>query len=190
MKDDLKDLNFFSLRNFKDLIDKIEFQFSSFDQLSIKRENIYLLWDIVLSLNHLPEWVINDNSVSYEFKVQCLKVFNPFSSIDSLHKDSKFKKIILESGIKNWNEKQKNIRDLANSIKHFKVKKIEESKIEPSYLTCGDTRMFCGSDVAVAGYHDKYKFVLEIDGKEIDVHRLIYDLLSQWIHFKEEYIIS
>lgn len=89
MNDDLKNLSFFSLRNFKDLIDKIKFQLSMFDQLSIERENIYLLWDIILSLNHLPEWVINDDSVSYELKVQCLKEFNPYSSIDSL-KDVKF----------------------------------------------------------------------------------------------------
>lgn len=49
--------------------------------------------------------------------------------------------------------------------------------------------MFCGSDVAVAGYNDKYKFVL-VDGIEIDVYRLIHELLSQWLHFKEEYSIS
>ena len=94
--------DFFQIVNYADIFRKIEYQIENFNLSSCEQDNIYLLWDVILSLNHLLEWITNDKSVSKKCKIQCLNDFYPYKAVTKNHiqiDDKLFDKIKI-NGIK------------------------------------------------------------------------------------------
>ena len=70
--------NEFMIRDYKDLLEKIEQEFHLYRLAVDQRSRNYLLFNIILSLNHLLDWVINDPSVPRGIKTSCVRLLNPY----------------------------------------------------------------------------------------------------------------
>jgi len=168
-----------SLNCAKDLLAKCQRDQLALSICETHPEYDYSMFDSVLSLNHLFEWYLKDDSIPDVKRLDCIKRFNPFQSFDKVSRDLKkyYKKI---SSFPDINKNQKYIRLLCNKGKHFK-KTVIETQERNILATCGN--MYAGNITAVASYFERYKYSVEVDGKTFDIQHMIEDLLEQWVFF-------
>ena len=187
--------NFFELADFRDLFWKCYAELKPALTLSDQKQRCYAIFSLSLSLNHLFDWVLNDPNVNDDLKRACIQTFNPYRK----KADERFKKLYATvSPYPKRNDAQYLIREVANRAKHLKrnPKPMEPGKDRDaakkqihfqtlkteSYLGCGDPRAYCGSPVAVAGYHtiETTYFVEGDDGEPQSLSHLCADLVQEW----------
>ncbi|MES0491204.1 MAG: hypothetical protein ABUK01_14505 [Leptospirales bacterium] len=169
----------FSLNHAIDLLEKCQRDQVALANCETHPEYDYVMFDAVLSLSHLFEWYLKDDSIPKAKRLSCIEIFNPFQSIDKVSADLKkyYNKI---QNFPNPNSSQESIRLLCNKGKHFKKTTIE---IQDRHLLSTCNNMYAGNVTAGAGFFKRYKYSVEIDGQAVDLHNVINDLLNQWITF-------
>ena len=140
----------------------------------------YLLFNIVLSANHLFEWFVKDKKLSESDKLKCITEFNPYSSPYDVSGDLKFlyRKLI---DFPKTNNEQFLIRQLSNKAKHFKKTEIEkQERIERAVagtMTCGEH---------LGAYH--YIYTVENNGKDELLTKLLKTNFDHWEKFIKEIV--
>ena len=171
-------MSIFSLNHYRDLFDKCVSEFRMLENCRIHPDYDHLLFNIVLSANHLFEWFIKDKEVSEPIKLECIKVFNPFYSPYDVSGDFKTLYRKLPDFPKRNNE-QFVIRQLCNKAKHFK--KIEIEKQERNDVSVAGV-MECGD--CLGAYH--YIYTVENEGKDELLTKVLEVNLDQWDKFIKE----
>ena len=177
-------MKFLSFDDHKDLLNKCLYEENKLRCSQGKHpEYQYLIFNIVISLNHLFEWFMKNNQVIDENKKNCIKNFNPYKSSDDVNKD--FMKFYDElDEFPPINEYQLLIRKLCNKAKHFNIRPIEERKKQD--ITCaGESSMNCGEISAVCGNFVYSYFVHNDNGDDICIKSLISEQIVKWKIFLE-----
>ncbi|MBW0295114.1 hypothetical protein N5C36_03165 [Shewanella xiamenensis] len=173
-------MSIFSLFNYKDLLLKCKLEASTLKDCSSHPEYDYILFNIVMGINHLFEWYLKDQSVGEKNKIACLCNFNPFNELDVVSADFKslYKKL---EPFPNKNYHQEAIRQLCNKAKHFKQKMIERQ--DKNYTCLFGNESFGNTSF---GSFNHYLYFVELNGHDTDLSDLLVDLLKQWESFLEE----
>ena len=135
----------------------------------------HLLFNVVLSVNHLFEWFVKDKKVSEPIKLECIKLFNPYSSPYDVSGDFKYLYRKLTDFPKP-NKEQLVIRQLCNKAKHFKRTEIE--KQEKTDISVAGV-MACGDHLGA--YH--YIYTVEIEGNDELLNEVLKVNLARWDKF-------
>ena len=171
-------MSILSLDSYQNLLQKCEYEYRSLQQCKSHPEYDFLLFNLVVGLNHLFEWFLKEKSTSEYAKSKCIETFNPFVSPYDVSGDFKkdYKKI---DEFPPLNETQEVIRKLCNKAKHFKKQNIES---QGKNYTCvaGDDSMECGNPEADSGAFDHYVYFVEINGEDRDLEILIGKHLLDW----------
>ena len=117
----------FFIKDYKELFAKIEHEFQVYQTLINEESRRYFLFNLLLSLNHLFDWVINDPDVPSAVKSQCVRRFNPYdqTGVQEIErsKDKKrrcLKEAYLDAEVFDYiNPRQRLVRILANHEKHL-----------------------------------------------------------------------
>lgn len=132
--------NCFALKDCKDLLEKAHWEF---DQLYLSRCGKladYFFLNVILSLNHLLDWVLEDEAgIPLEKRKECLRKFNPYT-VDEIPKRKK-RDIVAETflaleGPPKVNQLQRVVRKIANYEKHCTLPNGVESLPMDSQLPC------------------------------------------------------
>lgn len=121
----------FVIRNYTELHHKVLWEFQRFTFSSDQREQDYLFFNILLSLNHLFDWVINDLSIPLDIRLECVRRFNPYDekSVEDIKTgNSKSQRNLRDAfgrvvGLIPRNWKQEIVREFANHEKHLAIPK-------------------------------------------------------------------
>ncbi|WP_429236140.1 hypothetical protein [Aeromonas salmonicida] len=171
-------MSIFSLENYQHLLQKCQCEYKLLKGCESHPEYDFLLFNLVVSLNHLFDWFLKENSISEHTKSKCIIKFNPFISLDDIPSDFKgyYKKL---NAFPPLNEFQEVIRKLCNKAKHFKKKTIES---QGKNYTCGagDDSVECGNPEIVCGTFNHYLYFVEISGEDINLEALISKHLIDW----------
>jgi hypothetical protein len=170
-----------SLSSYRDLLYKCEFELENMQNCSTHPDYDFSLFNIVLGLNHLFEWYLKEDALTEDQKINCIKRFNPFQSLDNVPREFKgfYNKV---DNFPQTNSYQALIRKLCNKAKHFKKTLIE--KQDKNYtVTCGSPLATCGNIEAVSGGFDHYIYTIEVDGSDIDLQQVISSLIVSWREF-------
>lgn len=108
---------FLSFSSSRDLFNKCLFEFNSLPNVSKDPERSYLIFNLITSLNHLLDWVENDESLDDGLKESIIKAFWPYDKSDEVGRAFQGYK---EKGFQ-CNQNQRLIRLLSNKSKHVKV---------------------------------------------------------------------
>lgn len=143
------------LKSSKDLLLKCIYEFEKLD--TSQKEYEYALFNIIVSLNHLYEWVKEDESVESIIKQKCISEFHNFDM-----------------------PKTNEIRLLANSLKHFNKSKISTMlNTETSELGAGDKFMECGHPDAISG-NQITTYSININNEQFELSDLLAELIGNW----------
>lgn len=166
---------FLEIENAISLLEKIEIQFAQF-QSDEKLNRSYLLWDIILSLNHLPEWILMDKQVDESIKFECMKHFNPYDKIEKAPQE--LKRYIGSD----FSQSQFVIREIANSTKHFVIKKskLKKKKIHKGFWGYPGNEAFMSSPLQNGYFTEIEKYIVERDNENYDLVELLSRLISDW----------
>ncbi len=171
-------MSIFSLNQYNDLYDKCALELNMLENSRSHPEYDYLLFNIVLGENHLFEWFIKDKKVSKPIKLECIKVFNPFSSPYDVSED--FKSLYRElPSFPTPNKEQLVIRQLCNKAKHFKRTEIE--KQEKNDISVAGV-MECGDHLGAY----LYVYTVEIEGNDEFLNEVLKVNLARWDKFIKE----
>ena len=171
-------MSLLSLSSYNDLLQKCSRELCGLKKCESHPEYDFILFNIVLGMNHLFEWYLKEKSVERTNKLDCIKRFNPFSSPYDVSSD--FKSLYRElDSFPNTNQYQEVIRKLCNKAKHFKQSSIE--KQSKNYTAVfGAEYMQCGNPDAACGGFDHYIYSVEIDGSDKDLEKRVSSLLDSW----------
>lgn len=183
---------FFFMDSPHNLFEKIIFDRNKIDLNSSEKENYYYIMNLIFSLNHILDWVLNNETIQNLIKLECIKNFNPYDSIANNNKKiprefkSYYKNFDVPPPI---NKKQKCIRELCNNTKHFKIEKFSTST-DIDY-TSSNGMMQAGDVDAFAG-NFQYKFIVyDFEEDNItDLLKLCDELILQWNVFLIKYNIT
>ena len=168
-------MSIFSLNHYRDLFDKCISEFRMLENCRVHPDYDHLLFNVVLSVNHLFEWFVKDKKVSEPIKLECIKLFNPYSSPYDVSGDFKYLYRKLTDFPK-LNNEQSVIRQLCNKAKHFKKTEIEKQERNDisvaGVMRCGDP---------LGAFH--YIYTVENDGKDELLTELLKSNLDQWDRF-------
>ncbi len=174
-------MSILSLNSYVDLLEKCNWEHDQLRNCSTHPEHDFILFNIILAMNHLFEWFLKESEISNDAKLECIKVFNPYCKADNLHE---FKKLYDQiAAHPNVNEYQKTIRMLCNRAKHFKKKPIEKQK--KNFTSSFGNVRFSKTGTSWGGF-DHYLYVVEINNKEIDLSELISIQLGHWNSFAKQ----
>lgn len=177
-------MSILSFNSCSHLLEKCKKENLSLSKCKSHPEYDYLVFNLVISLNHLFEWFLKDEKINDDAKIQCIKKFNPFQegNVNSDFRHLYRKAIDIDSP--KINQYQLVLRRLCNNAKHFKNTKIE---VQNKHYTCcaGDPHMVAGSPDAVAGNFDHYSYLVEINDVQINLEEIIQVQLDNWINFIE-----
>ena len=77
----------FCFENYSDLIEKVRYERSLVNTSSAnKKSDIYPLFNIVLTLNHIFEWFYKDEKIDTKLRAECIKIFNTYDNQDNHYK--------------------------------------------------------------------------------------------------------
>jgi hypothetical protein len=174
---------------------------NDFSQISINKEtynlnhselmNWYSIFNTILDINHLFDWVLKNDNYEEDYKRECVKIFNGYTDIKSIPYD--FREHYDKNNFPQINNNQKLIRDICNNLKHYKIKKHTPDVTEKKqYLSvCSNKNMVCGNRKAVCGYYEEYQFILkDNNANEIDVYKLLQNILDEWDMFLTQCIFE
>lgn len=161
-----------------ELYKKCVFEFNKLKEETNNPEYDYALFNIILTLNHLFEWYILDNSICENRKIECIKIFNPYEKLEYVprHLEKIYKKI---RTYPNENKNQTNIRKLSNDAKHFKQLKLE--KQSKNYTSVFGSFQFGPQNQF--GSFDHYIYFVKINEININLEDIIESLLNLWSNF-------
>ncbi len=172
-----------TLNSYEILLDKCRRELIELQGCNLHPNYDFLLFNIILSMNHLFEWFLKDENVPQDKKMGCINMFNPYRTKNNVSKDflciygqlDDFPKV---------NRSQELIRELCNKAKHFIKKNIEVQ--DRNYIVeCGDESMECGNPDAVCGGFDHYIYFVEVDGDQKNLEVLMACLINRWSDFVE-----
>ena len=158
---------FFHINDYRDFWQKCRHDYRVFFDKEDNQHYEYKLLNLILSLNHLYDWVVKDENLSADIRNQCERLFWPYSDRS------------------NYNTKQYLIRKLSNRGKHFK-----QAENDPGQGTELQNAFCAGMPDAIAGNafarETKIFLYVEHDGVKYDVESLIKELFDEWKSFLEE----
>ena len=70
-------MSILSLDSYQNLLQKCEYEYNSLQQCKSHPEYDFLLFNLVVGLNHLFEWFLKEKSTSEYAKSKCIETFNP-----------------------------------------------------------------------------------------------------------------
>jgi hypothetical protein len=166
----------------ENLLAKAQHEYSLITLNKLEQNDYYLVFNVLVSINHLFDWVLNNDNIPIERKERCIKLFNPYENKNEFGNFRKYYQKINE-GIE-INTNQQIIKALCNNLKHFKKRNkygdVDENK---KYLAVSGN-IVCGGANAIAGYYEEYTFIVKSDnGKEIDLIELLRDAINEWEKF-------
>lgn len=82
-------MSILSLNSYEDLLAKSNYEIDQLKSCISHPEYDYILFNLVLGMNHLYEWFLKDKDVSEELKLKCIKNFNPFNTPYDVSSDFK-----------------------------------------------------------------------------------------------------
>ena len=171
---------FLEIATANDLLEKIELQFNDFSETDDLRKT-YLLWDLILSINHLPDWIFKDKKIKKSVKVDCGKKFNPYKK-DTYKIPKEFKKYLNDDV---FSFSQFVVREIANSAKHFKVEKskIKKTLTQQGFWGYPGIDAFPGNQLQNAHFVEIEKYTIEKEGLPKDLILLLKELITDWRFF-------
>lgn len=169
----------------KDMYDKIIYERNLINLENNENKNVYIIFNLILSINHLFDWVIFGKNNDDPNAIECIKRFNPYLkkeySDNSFFRDYYSKLTIFPK----CNEKQQIIREISNNIKHFSSEK-KSSKVEKDILSVAGN-IGCGEPNACCRYFEEYRYVIKNDiGKDLNLIELCDSLINEWKIYIDE----
>jgi len=158
---------FFYINGYRDFWQMCRHNYRLFSNKEDNKHYEYKLLNLILSLNHLYDWVIKDENLSLYIRNQCEKKFYPYSDRS------------------NFNTKQYLVRKLSNRGKHFKQVENDPSQgVELQKAFCADM------PDAIAGNafsrETRMFHYVEHDDVKYDVESLCKELFDEWKFFFED----
>lgn len=173
----------FCFENYNQLLAKVKYERTIIDTTSENIEfDIYSIFNIILSLNHIFEWYYKDVNIDKKKRFECIEIFNNYKG-KSIQKE-KYKQFhsMLKIPLK-INTNQLIIRQISNNLKHFKMNRIKSANKRPNYIAVAGN-ITCGSANAVCGYHEEYKYIAVTNsGDEYNLISIIDELIITWNNF-------
>ncbi len=75
----MSDKGFYDIDSYQALLAKCSYELSRLPLVAkAQPSDSYTLFNLVLTLNHLFEWVVNDEDIREEGRIECVKQFNPY----------------------------------------------------------------------------------------------------------------
>lgn len=169
-----------TLNNYSLLFEKCKKEVGELQRCNLHPDYDFLMFNVILSLSHLFEWYLVDDSAPK--KIECIKLFNPFRDIDSVpgYLKSQFKAV---GDFPEKNEYQALTRELCNKAKHFKKEKDIELQERSFNVELGDDEMECGNSDADCGGFDHYIYFVELHGNKVNLELLVTSLIEEWSFF-------
>jgi hypothetical protein len=159
-----------------DLLEKAEYEYSLIIKSNSEKEICYSIHNAITSINHIFDWILSNDAISYEYKKLCFIEFNTYKEDEKKGKDYK---IYFQADLfPERNDNQFIIRELCNNYKHYKVKKIEMTNKKANSAQLGTTCL--GGSNAYTGYYENYKYVVDFEGKEIIIPDIIKNGIDEW----------
>lgn len=176
-------LGILTLNSYETLLGKCRNEIIELQGCKLHPNYDFLVFNIILSMNHLFEWFLKDENIPQDKKIGCIKTFNPYRTENNVSRD--FKSIYGQlEDFPEVNRSQELIRELCNKAKHFTKKKIEVQ--DRNYtVECGYESMECGNPDAVCGEFDHYIYFVEVDGNQMNLELLMACLINRWAGFVE-----
>jgi len=167
-----------SMNSYTDLLKKCIWENNQLRNCSTHPEYDYILLNIIFAMNHIFEWYLKDIELSDGKKLECIKLFNPYSETDyPCEFKTLYKKLV---DYPNVNEYQKTIRLLCNKAKHFKTAIIERQ--EKHFISSFGNSRFSENGSSFGSF-DHYSYFVEINSNNVDLLKLISSQLSKWEEF-------
>jgi hypothetical protein len=163
------------------LLEKAKHEFVEVNARKSEKLTAYSIFNSVVTINHLFEWVLYYVHYDTNIKKICVNKFNPF--IDAKTIPANFKLYYDTANFPKTNDDQRLIRKISNGFKHFKIQaefNIEEKK---HYIGCDSPFMVAGNEKSVCGYYESYHFEIEDGGIKKNVCRILKQLIGQWDDF-------
>ena len=180
---------FYKLNTAKDLFNKSLVEFSYFNDEVLEDSQSYILFNVIISLNHLLEWYLSDTDIDKNKKIDALYFFYPCRNDENppeiINNTMNKYKIIKENLCCNFN--QRILRLMSNKLKHIKIKKAKRD-IDiinyNNYTTTAGSGVYAGAGF-YAGQFDKYFYYILNDDKEINLVEAIKDknIQKEWAPF-------
>lgn len=170
-----------SIADFSDLFQKCQHEIKQLKECTEHPEHDYLIFNLVIGMNHVFEWLLKDDKAGINTKTQCISKFNPYQLISDVPNEFRD----LYNGIKPFpatNRNQEIIRKLCNKAKHFSIKPTVN---QTRNFTCGAGQpdMQCGEPLAMSGAFQHYNYFVELDGKEVNVKTILGVQIDDWSKF-------
>jgi hypothetical protein len=121
------------MSDYRDLFEKCTHDLNALPQGRVDLGGSYSLFNLILSLNHLPDWVLNDSSVPHQTKINCVRRFYPYAQGEKPSREFAALCKALSS-TPQTNVEQRIIRLVANRIKHLEVGRAEVSQSDNVFM--------------------------------------------------------
>jgi hypothetical protein len=155
-----KKVNFFGITSYRDLYWKC-LQERRLLNNSDEKKMSYALFNMVVTLNHLLDLVMQEDSIPFETKLKCARRFNPYKRHDNIPKE--FAVILKSLGhFPRKNKAQYLVRCICNKAKHMRPR--TNLKTETVRVTVHWGAVVPGFDQIIDSY-----FVKSDDGEYYDV---------------------
>ena len=80
-------MSILTLNSYEILLGKCKKEIGELRKCNSHPDYDFLLFNVILSMNHLFEWFLKDDSVSQDKKLECIKSFNPYSERGKVSRD-------------------------------------------------------------------------------------------------------
>jgi hypothetical protein len=177
--------NFFFIKDYFDLLAKLRFEWRAFQaSWRTPEANCYHLFNVVLTLNHLFEWILNDPDLDISFKDACISRFNPYSEGERIPialEDGTFSLLQNAGTFPPTNSGQRTIRQICNKAKHLKSRPATHYSMIWILL-----KAFSGGRLRLGKSRQMTfpQYYVETDQeKNLNVQTVCEDLIQQWTDF-------
>ncbi len=174
--------NFYFMTDYHDLFRKCLFEWRRFRATSRNpEESCYHLFNVVLALNHLYDWLLNDPDVDNDIKMECVRRFNPYAESDRPWLNDTYRSdpyVPALDGVAPVNEWQRLVRQVCNRAKHLKSRPIIGYRIVWLLL-----KMLSGGTIRLGGRRrirfPQY-YVKNERGESVNLQILCEELMAEW----------